>query len=164
MIKATILGTATRLTLRPLCTYKLTVTGTNSSSFILNNRNTRYTRPSHCKMASTNTDQARYLLSFYVPKEDTKKVMSAVHETGAGTYPDGLYGECAFITPGQGTFRPLQGANPAIGKVGDTEQVEENKVEILCVGRELMKSAVAALKKAHPYETVAFMVTSIENV
>lgn len=115
-------------------------------------------------MASTKSDQTQYTLSFYVPKEDTKNVLSAVHKTGAGTYPPGLYGECAFITPGTGTFRPLQGATPAIGKVGNTEEVEENKVELLCVGQEQMRNAVAALKRAHPYETVAYSVVRLENV
>lgn len=114
---------------------------------------------------STNTpDTAHYQLQFYVPKPDTNKVLAAVHAKGAGRYPGGLYGECAFIYPGTGTFRPLENANPAIGKVGEAEQVEENKVEVLCVGRECMLSAVKALKEAHPYEQVAYFVFKAEVV
>lgn len=114
--------------------------------------------------STTNKDTTPYQLQFYVPKPNTTAVLSAVHKTGAGTYPGGIYGECAFITSGTGTFRPLAGANPAIGKVGDVEKVEEDKVEVMCLGRNCMLDAVKALKKSHPYEQVAYFVVRGEEV
>ncbi|KAJ9651841.1 hypothetical protein H2198_008906 [Neophaeococcomyces mojaviensis] len=115
-------------------------------------------------MSTNSSNTIHYQLQFYVPKADTDKVLAAVHAAGAGKYPGGLYGECAFIYPGTGSFRPLENANPAIGKVGDLEKVEENKVEVLCIGRECMLDAVKALKEAHPYEQVAYFVFRAENV
>jgi hypothetical protein len=52
----------------------------------------------------------------------------------------------------------------AIGAVGQLETVEEMKVEIMCLGRSVMLQAVEALKKAHPYEEVAYEVYKMENV
>lgn len=45
---------------------------------------------------------------------------------------------------------PTGDARPNIGQVGKLEFVDEMKVEVLCVGREIMLKAVEALKKAHP--------------
>ena len=59
---------------------------------------------------------------------------------------------------------PVNGANPVIGTVGKLETVDEMKVEILCVGREVMLNAVKALIKAHPYEQVAYDVYKLEDV
>jgi len=114
--------------------------------------------------STTSPDTTPYQLQFYVPKSNTAAVLSAVHKTGAGTYPGGIYGECAFITSGTGTFRPLTGANPAIGKVGDVEEVEEDRVEVMCLGKESTIAAVKALKTAHPYEQVAYFVLKGEEI
>lgn len=57
---------------------------------------------------------------------------------------------------------PLQGANPNIGKVGDLEEVRENKVEMVIFGKDLALKAVEALKQAHPYEVVAYSVVKAE--
>ena len=54
---------------------------------------------------------------------------------------------CSFDVPGQGQFLPGEGANPNIGQPGDLEKVDEMRVETLCVGRQVMLSAVEALKK-----------------
>lgn len=109
-------------------------------------------------------DSTPYRLSFYVPKDHTSSVLAAIHKTGAGTFPGGLYGECAFISNGIGTFRPLQGATPNIGSVGEVEKVEENKVELMCFGKSCVVDAVQALKKAHPYEQVAYLVIKGEDI
>lgn len=114
--------------------------------------------------SSTSNDTTPYTLSFYVPTESTSAVLAAVHTTGAGSYPGGLYDKCAFMTTGTGTFRSLEGSTPAIGTVGEVERVEEHRVEVLCVGRECMSKAVQKLKEAHPYEQVAYFVVKGEDV
>ncbi|PYH43148.1 uncharacterized protein BP01DRAFT_358905, partial [Aspergillus saccharolyticus JOP 1030-1] len=106
----------------------------------------------------------RYKLIFFVPHSHLDVCKDAVFATGAGTYPGGKYSKCCFQTPGTGQFLPGEGANPAIGSVGDVEHVEEMKVEIMCVGRTIMLQAVEALVKAHPYEQVAYEVYKMENV
>jgi len=70
----------------------------------------------------------------------------------------------SFESSGTGQFLPGEGAVPNIGAVGKLERVEEMRVEVLCVGRDVMVGAVGALKKAHPYEEVAYEVYKLEDV
>lgn len=48
---------------------------------------------------------------------------------------------------GLGQFRPGDVANPNIRKVGTLEHVEEVRVEKCCMGEEVTKKSVAALKR-----------------
>lgn len=83
---------------------------------------------------------------------------------GAGSYPGGKYSMVCFETPGTAQFMPNEGAKPNIGKLGELERVEEVRVEVLCVGREVMVGAVDSLKHAHPYEEPAYEVIKLEDV
>ena len=114
-------------------------------------------------MASTAQD-GRYKLIFFVPHSHAEACKDAIFETGAGSFPGGLYTRCCFQTSGTGQFLPGQGANPNIGAVGNVESVEELKVEIMCLGRSVMKAAVEALVKAHPYEEPAYEVYKMEDI
>lgn len=123
--------------------------------------------PSHhfsynSKMSGPSEDQ--YLLSFHVPRTHTSQCTEAIFKTGAGTYPGGLYSECCFVIAGTGHFRPMQGANPNIGSVGEAETTEEDKVEIVAFGKETVLNAVKALKEAHPYEVVSYSVVKAEAI
>lgn len=90
----------------------------------------------------------KYKLVFFVPTANLDAVKTAVFTTGAGRYPGlGNYTECAWQTLGTGQFRPGAAANPHIGTVGTLEKVEEVRVETLCVGEDIAKKAVEALKK-----------------
>lgn len=95
------------------------------------------------------------VMVFYVPVGDTDAVLAALFEAGAGHIGD--YAECAFVQPGTGQFRPLAGADPTIGAVGDLQKVPEHRVE-LTFPRALRNQVVAALRQAHPYEEPAFHV------
>lgn len=99
------------------------------------------------------------VLVFYVPIEHTDAVLGALFAAGAGRVGD--YDSCAFVTPGTGQFRALEGANPTVGAVGEVEKVAENRVE-LTFARSLRANVVRALRTAHPYEEPAFHV--LENV
>ncbi|ALM53160.1 NIF3 1 [Halomonas huangheensis] len=101
-----------------------------------------------------------YKLAFFVPEENAEAVKEAVFATGAGRI--GNYEACCFQTPGRGQFRPLDGATPHIGAVGDLETVNELKVELVCEDS-LIAVAVAALRLAHPYEEPAFDVWRVEE-
>ena len=93
----------------------------------------------------------------FVPDDDVDKVAAAMHEAGAGAI--GAYDRAMFQAPGTGSFRPLDGATPAIGQVGEVEHVSENRVEMVAapVAREAVRAAMVA---AHPYEEVAYSVTA----
>ncbi|WP_404983106.1 NGG1p interacting factor NIF3 [Cobetia marina] len=92
-----------------------------------------------------------YKLAFFVPHEALEGVKEALFATGAGRM--GEYEACCFETRGTGQFRPLAGANPHIGERGTLERVEEVKVEMVCEDA-LIRTAVAALREAPPYEEV----------
>ncbi len=103
----------------------------------------------------------RYKLVFYVPKNDAQLVENAIFETGAGELGD--YSKCSFKVLGHGQFLPGKNAKPAIGQCHKLEIVEEYRVEILCLAKNLHQ-AIEALKKAHPYEEVAYEVYPILSI
>ena len=84
------------------------------------------------------------------PKSGIQTCKDAIFVAGAGTYSRGLYSQCCFQTTGRGQFFSNEGANPSIGEMGKIEELYEIKVELLCVGRDVMVRAVDALKRAHP--------------
>ena len=97
-------------------------------------------------------------LVVFVPPEALDAVRDAVFAAGAGRIGD--YERCSWFTGGTGTFRPLPGANPAIGEVGEEEQVGELRLETV-FPEEAHEAVVAALRAAHPYEEPAFDVYAL---
>jgi dinuclear metal center YbgI/SA1388 family protein len=92
-------------------------------------------------------------LVVFVPVAVEHRMIDALAAAGAGRLGD--YDRCAWTTTGTGTFRPLSGARPAIGSVGEIEQVAESRVEMVVPpGRRA--DVLAALRGAHPYEEPAF--------
>ena len=91
----------------------------------------------------------RYKLVFTSPHPPLESIKEAIFAVGAGTYPGGKYSRVCFQTPGLGQFLPHQGsgAQPHIGTPGTLETVDEMRVEIMCVGRDVMLRAVEALKR-----------------
>lgn len=90
-------------------------------------------------------------LTVYVPKDHVESVHDALAQFGG----IGNYSDCSFRSVGTGTFRPLPGAQPFVGTVGNREYVEEVRLEVL-LRRDEIAPAVKALLKAHPYEEPAF--------
>jgi dinuclear metal center YbgI/SA1388 family protein len=89
----------------------------------------------------------------YVPIDDTQKLIDALAAAGAGEVAG--YDRAAWTSTGEGTFRPLDGAKPAIGKIGEIEVVPESRVEMV-LPRHRRRAIVEALKAVHPYEEPAF--------
>jgi hypothetical protein len=101
-----------------------------------------------------------YKLVTFVPLTHTDAVRTAMGVAGAGRI--GSYTHCSFSSRGTGRFLPGEGSNPAIGAVGKPEEVEEERIEILCT-EETIDTIIAAMKSAHPYEEVAYDVYPLEN-
>ena len=95
----------------------------------------------------------QYKIITFVPQKDINTVANALYEAGAGSI--GNYSHCGFQTEGVGTFKPLAGAKPAIGKRGKIEHVGEIRLESV-VAADKVADVIAALRKSHPYETPAF--------
>lgn len=99
-------------------------------------------------------------LVVYVPRASVEGVRQALFDAGAGSIGD--YDQCSYNTAGYGTFRPLNGANPAIGTVGTQERVEETKIEVVFPAP-VERQIVVAMLAAHPYEEVAYHIVNLEN-
>ena len=76
----------------------------------------------------------------------------AIGNAGGGKI--GRYDFCSFSSKGTGRFRPLDGAHPAIGEVGQLESVEEERIEVTC-DRAIVKDVISAIRSVHPYEEPA---------
>jgi dinuclear metal center YbgI/SA1388 family protein len=96
----------------------------------------------------------------FIPQQKTDEVLQALHNAGAGNI--GNYDHCSFSVQGTGTFRPNEQANPVIGEKLKQEYVSENRVEVI-FPTYLENSIVQALRKSHPYEEVAYYLTSLHN-
>ncbi|MHA4742080.1 Nif3-like dinuclear metal center hexameric protein [Dyadobacter sp. MSC1_007] len=99
-------------------------------------------------------------LTFFSPVENTEAILGELFENGAGKIGD--YQECSFRTEGTGTFLPGESANPVIGRRGEQEAVREHRAEVMFPSH-LESRILATLKKAHPYEEVAYYLTKLEN-
>jgi hypothetical protein len=96
----------------------------------------------------------------FVPLTHVDKVANAIHSAGAGII--GEYENCSFRTFGIGTFRGSEKSNPRIGKKGSLERVNEVRIEVLVNSLDL-NEVISEMKKAHPYEEVAFDVYPLSN-
>ena len=101
-----------------------------------------------------------FKFAVYVPVKYIDKVSQALFDAGAGKI--GNYSETSFHIAGQGTFKPMEGTNPFIGKIGKKETVSEIKIETV-VSERNVESVRQAMKFAHPYEEPAYDIYEILN-
>ncbi len=98
-------------------------------------------------------------LEVYVPDTHAEDLKTALFAAGAGKI--GNYDCCCWQNSGTGQFRPLEGSNAFSGEQGKLEKVAEEKIELLC-SEDKITEIIAALKKAHPYETPAFQYWTVK--
>jgi hypothetical protein len=96
-----------------------------------------------------------------VPEESADSLRAAVGSAGAGKI--GNYIHCSFSSKGLGRFLPVEGAHPAIGEVGKTEVVAEERIEWTCAA-ETVDAVVSAIRAVHPYEEVVIDVYPLQKV
>ncbi|NHE59660.1 Nif3-like dinuclear metal center hexameric protein [Cyclobacterium plantarum] len=99
-------------------------------------------------------------LTTFIPKEKAGEVLQALYKAGAGNI--GNYSHCSFQTEGQGSFLPMENAQPSIGSRGKEEMVTEKRVELMFPSH-LQSKIIHELKVAHPYEEVAYYLHPLEN-
>lgn len=99
-------------------------------------------------------------LVVFVPVEHTGQLIDALYEAGAGEI--GNYSNCSFRVEGKGTFRGNEKSSPVIGKVGNYEEVDENRVEVI-FPKYLESKILGGMRKGHIYEEIAYYLTDIEN-
>ena len=84
-----------------------------------------------------------------VPVDAADKMRQVLGDNGAGIM--GKYEYASGSWRQIGRFRGMPGSNPAIGKPGQLEEVEEEVIETLC-HKDKVRQVIAAVRKAHPYE------------
>ncbi len=94
-----------------------------------------------------------FKLVVFVPEENTSELRDALTEAGAGWI--GNYSHCSYNLGGHGTFLGHEGTNPAVGKSGQLETVDEIRMEMVC-GRRQLPRAAEAIRRVHPYEEPAW--------
>jgi len=99
-------------------------------------------------------------LTTYVPEKDLDKLREAMFNIGAGAI--GNYDQCSFNVNGIGTFNGNENSNPTIGTAGITQEEPEIKLTIT-FAKHLESKLLQTLFKIHPYEEVAYEVTTLEN-
>lgn len=104
--------------------------------------------------------EALVKLVTFVPEDHAEAVRAALAEAGAGRIGD--YEACAFTSLGTGFFRPGEGADPHTGERGALSSAQEVRVEVE-VHRWDLGRVVGAMKRAHPYEEVAYDVYAVEQ-
>ncbi|MEC3915915.1 Nif3-like dinuclear metal center hexameric protein [Nocardia sp. CDC160] len=91
-----------------------------------------------------------------VPRMHSAAVLAALFAAGAGTA--GNYSDAAWTVAGTARFRPLDGADPVLGAIGELHEVAEDRLEVVAPPSR-RADVLAALRAAHPYEEPAYHVT-----
>jgi len=125
--------------------------------------------PDKCEVIEPTYTEELCKLAVFVPKTHIEKVREAIceagpqHLTGWGKAGHiGNYSHCTFNIEGIGTFKPLCGADPYIGKKGKLEKVAEVRLETI-VPKQILDEVIKAMLQAHPYEEVAYDVYPLLN-
>ncbi len=99
-------------------------------------------------------------LTTFVPADHAEAVAQALFAAGAGRI--GAYRECAFESPGQGSFLAPEDGRPFLGRPGRRERVAEIRLETVApLAR--AERVLAALAAAHPYEQPAADLYPLRN-
>ena len=96
----------------------------------------------------------------FIPMDKAETVRQAIFDAGAGQISN--YSECSFNVEGIGTFKAGEGTDPYVGEKGKQHQEKEIKAEIIFPSH-LQNQVITTLKKAHPYEEVAYDIIELSN-
>lgn len=113
-----------------------------------------------CKPLTVNKAQKLYKLVVFVPFSHQHVVRDAILNAGAGHI--GNYSHCSFNACGTGTFKPLEGTSPFIGKQNELEKVNEVRIETI-MQEHSINSIIKEMLRAHPYEEVAYDIYPLRN-
>ena len=99
-------------------------------------------------------------LSTYVPSDHKETVLAALHEAGAGTI--GNYTETSFSVTGEGRYKGNELSQPSIGEKNKSTTTTEEKLRLI-IPKHSKNKVMKALMDTHPYESVAYELTSTLN-
>jgi len=99
-----------------------------------------------------------YKIEAYLPLEALDNIRGALYELGLGKV--GNYEDCMSWYEINSSWKPIDGATPYLGNVGEIEFAPEYKLEFRC-DEEMIEEAVKAIKDNHPYEEVCINVIEV---
>lgn len=99
-------------------------------------------------------------LAVFVPATHLDAVRDALSAAGAGHI--GNYRDCTFAAPGIGSFLPLEGTDPFIGRPGTREYVAEVRLETVFPAY-MEAQVLEAMRATHPYEEIAYDLYDLRN-
>ena len=103
---------------------------------------------------------AVFKVEVYVPTDALDELLDALTAAGAGVI--GKYDHCFAISPVTSSFRPLEGADPYLGRVGELVTTGESKVEVN-VHEEILLQVIEAVRNVHPYEEPLINIVPLAN-
>jgi hypothetical protein len=101
-----------------------------------------------------------FKLEIFIPASHLDALREALGQVGAGRI--GNYDHCCSVMEVRGYWRPLKGAQPYQGEIGQIETGSECKVEVNCA-RELVPAAIKAIRVVHPYEEAVINILPLAN-
>lgn len=90
-------------------------------------------------------------LVVFIPEENADDMRQALGEAGAGRIGD--YSFCSYSLKGVGRYKAGKNANPHIGKPGEMQAVNEERIEVAC-DKQQASDIIKVIKRVHPYESV----------
>lgn len=99
-------------------------------------------------------------LTTFAPTADAMNLRSALFKAGAGRI--GNYENCSFNLQGVGTFQGNEESDPTVGERFEFRQEEETQISVT-FQKHLETKILKSLFENHPYEEVAFEVTTLDN-
>lgn len=102
-------------------------------------------------------------LVVYAPKTHVDSMLDALLKHGCGSFGNGKYEGCAFLTFGHGTWIALKGSKPFKGRLNRREMVQEVKIEACCPVSKA-EQMVKVLRSIHPYEEPIIELYPMESV
>ena len=99
-------------------------------------------------------------LTTYVPVGKANALRTQLFKAGAGNI--GNYDSCSFNNEGIGTYRGNENSNPTLGKRGELHEEQELQISVT-FNTHVESKLLSALFEHHPYEEVAFEVTTLDN-
>ncbi len=97
----------------------------------------------------------------FVPVNAIDTVRNALFAKGAGSI--GNYDSCSFNIEGEGSFRGNEASNPTLGERGTLHFEKEIQLGVT-FPKHMEKTILKALFDSHPYEEVAYEITTLDNV
>ena len=102
-----------------------------------------------------------FKIEVFIPETHFRPLQRALQEVGAGHI--GRYDSCLSYSRVTGTWRPLEGTDPYIGRLNEISEEPELKVEVT-VQAERLDRTLEAIGKVHPYEEAVINVIPLYRV